>query len=110
MRSRERRAWTHPPQFFCAHGHGKGTFTITLAIRAPYRRPQSPRALSRRKRVPPKTSTASSGIPLVALGTCRLNGDIVKLSVRQALAPGYRHIDTAQAYDNQADVGRASAG
>jgi diketogulonate reductase-like aldo/keto reductase len=30
--------------------------------------------------------------------------------VRQALAPGYRHIDTAQAYDNQADVGRASAG
>jgi diketogulonate reductase-like aldo/keto reductase len=44
-------------------------------------------------------------IPLVGLGTWTLRGrDCVRL-VEQAIAAGYRHVDTAQMYDNEAEVG-----
>ncbi|MBJ7312906.1 2,5-didehydrogluconate reductase DkgB [Rugamonas sp. CCM 8940] len=48
-------------------------------------------------------------IPTVGLGTFRLQGQIVIDSVRDGLAAGYRHIDTAQIYENEAEVGRAIA-
>ena len=50
------------------------------------------------------------GIPTIGLGTYRLKGQDVIDSVSQALELGYRHIDTAQIYDNEQDVGRAIAG
>ena len=50
------------------------------------------------------------GIPTIGLGTYRLKGQEVIDSVSQALELGYRHIDTAQIYDNEQDVGRAIAG
>lgn len=49
------------------------------------------------------------GIPTIGLGTYRLKGQDVIDSVAQALELGYRHIDTAQIYDNEQDVGRAIA-
>ncbi|OOF64154.1 2,5-didehydrogluconate reductase DkgB [Rodentibacter sp. Ppn85] len=46
-------------------------------------------------------------IPAFGLGTFRLEGDIVKNSVKMALEEGYRVIDTAQIYGNEADIGAA---
>jgi 2,5-diketo-D-gluconate reductase B len=48
-------------------------------------------------------------IPSFGLGTFRLKGQVVIDSVRQALELGYRHIDTAQIYGNEAEVGQAIA-
>jgi diketogulonate reductase-like aldo/keto reductase len=44
-------------------------------------------------------------IPLVGLGTWTLRGKDCARLVEQAIAVGYRHIDTAQMYDNERDVG-----
>lgn len=48
-------------------------------------------------------------MPAIGLGTFRLKGQTVIDSVRTGLELGYRHIDTAQIYDNEADVGQAIA-
>ena len=48
-------------------------------------------------------------IPDIGLGTYRLKGQDVIDSVTTALELGYRHIDTAQVYGNEAEVGRAIA-
>lgn len=56
------------------------------------------------------TSTASlaSVVPAFGLGTFRLKDEVVRHSVGQALEVGYRAIDTAQIYGNEADVGPPS--
>ncbi|MFU1924771.1 aldo/keto reductase, partial [Klebsiella pneumoniae] len=46
-------------------------------------------------------------LPSFGLGTFRLTGQVVVDSVRSALELGYRAIDTAQIYGNEADIGRA---
>jgi 2,5-diketo-D-gluconate reductase B len=51
----------------------------------------------------------TTAIPSFGLGTFRLKGQVVIDSVRQALELGYRHIDTAQIYGNEAEVGQAIA-
>lgn len=48
-------------------------------------------------------------IPPLGLGTFRLKGQAVIDSLRSGLELGYRHIDTAQIYGNEADVGHAIA-
>ena len=48
-------------------------------------------------------------IPAFGLGTFRLKGQQVIDSVTMGLELGYRHIDTAQIYDNEAQVGQAIA-
>ncbi len=48
-------------------------------------------------------------VPPFGLGTFRLQGQVVIDSVRQALELGYRHVDTAQIYGNEAEVGQAIA-
>jgi len=48
-------------------------------------------------------------IPAFGLGTFRLKDDVVIASVKNALELGYRTIDTAQIYDNEAAVGQAIA-
>jgi len=50
-----------------------------------------------------------SNIPSFGVGTFRLTGQIVIDSVRNALDLGYRAIDTAQIYGNEAEVGQAIA-
>lgn len=46
-------------------------------------------------------------IPKVGLGTWLIPDDKVTKASSEAIAAGYRHIDTAQAYDNEEGVGRA---
>ncbi len=48
-------------------------------------------------------------LPLVGFGTWQLSGDVAYRATRAALDVGYRHIDTATLYGNEADVGRAIA-
>ncbi|MDI9246071.1 2,5-didehydrogluconate reductase DkgB [Marinobacter sp. CHS3-4] len=44
-------------------------------------------------------------IPPIGMGTFRLKGDDARDAVKSALSLGYRHIDTAQMYDNETEVG-----
>ena len=46
-------------------------------------------------------------MPLVGFGTWRLSGRDAYNAVRAALDVGYRHIDTATMYENEAEIGRA---
>ncbi|WP_312915855.1 2,5-didehydrogluconate reductase DkgB [Stenotrophomonas sp.] len=48
-------------------------------------------------------------IPAIGLGTYRLKGQVLTDSVHNALELGYRAFDTAQIYDNEADLGAAIA-
>lgn len=48
-------------------------------------------------------------VPKLGLGTFRLTGQPVIDSVSMALKLGYRAIDTAQIYDNEANIGQAIA-
>jgi 2,5-diketo-D-gluconate reductase A len=48
-------------------------------------------------------------MPVVGLGTWQLRGRGGYEAVRYALEAGYRHIDTATGYGNEAEVGRALA-
>lgn len=54
-------------------------------------------------------STNPIAIPQIGLGTFRLQGQVVIDSVTTGLDVGYRHIDTAQIYGNEAEVGQAIA-
>lgn len=49
----------------------------------------------------------STAVPLFGMGTFRLKGQVVVDSVKNGLELGYRAVDTAQIYDNEAEVGRA---
>jgi diketogulonate reductase-like aldo/keto reductase len=49
--------------------------------------------------------TGSARIPLVGLGTWDLRGRTCERMVEQALRLGYRHVDTAEMYDNEREVG-----
>ena len=46
-------------------------------------------------------------IPIIGLGTWELRGKICTRVIQQALGLGYRHIDTAQVYENEREVGEA---
>jgi len=45
-------------------------------------------------------------LPLLGLGTWDLRGSECVRAVRDALEIGYRHVDTAEMYENETDVGR----
>lgn len=46
-----------------------------------------------------------SALPKIGMGTFRLKGNDARDAVKSALSLGYRHIDTAQMYENEAEVG-----
>jgi 2,5-diketo-D-gluconate reductase A len=46
-------------------------------------------------------------MPLLGFGTWQLRGNAAYQAVRDALEAGYRHLDTATMYGNEAEVGRA---
>ena len=48
--------------------------------------------------------------PALGLGTFQLEGRVCERVVGEALSLGYRHIDTAEGYDNEAAIGRAIRG
>ena len=45
-------------------------------------------------------------IPQIGVGTWTLRGEVARQNVRLALEAGFRHIDTAQGYENEAEVGQ----
>src|SRR5882757_8774900 len=49
-------------------------------------------------------------IPAIGLGTWELRGRTCARLVEQALRLGYRHIDTAQIYENEREVGEGLRG
>jgi 2,5-diketo-D-gluconate reductase B len=44
-------------------------------------------------------------LPPIGMGTYRLKGDLARNAVKSALSLGYRHIDAASIYGNEAEVG-----
>ena len=48
-------------------------------------------------------------VPVLGLGTAGMTGRTCREAVLEAFALGYRHVDTAQMYDNEAAVGEAVA-
>jgi 2,5-diketo-D-gluconate reductase B len=52
-------------------------------------------------------TTRGEKVPALGLGTYRLTGEACVRAVGRALSMGYRHLDTAQMYGNEAEVGRA---
>ena len=55
------------------------------------------------------TLASGSKMPILGLGTWQLDGPGCVDAVLRALELGYRHIDTATAYGNEAEVGQAVA-
>ncbi len=51
----------------------------------------------------------NANLPALGFGTWELSGDMCREAVHDALKIGYRHIDTARAYQNEAEVGRGIA-
>lgn len=60
-------------------------------------------------RQPSVTLPSGLEIPRLGLGTWQLDGDDARRVVSAALDAGYRHVDTAQGYDNEREVGRGLA-
>jgi diketogulonate reductase-like aldo/keto reductase len=58
----------------------------------------------------PVVEAKGAKIPLVGLGTWDLRGRTCARVVEQALRLGYRHIDTAEMYDNEREVGEGLRG
>jgi 2,5-diketo-D-gluconate reductase B len=53
----------------------------------------------------PAIETQGARIPLLGLGTWELRGRVCMRVVEQAVRLGYRHVDTAEIYDNEREVG-----
>lgn len=62
-------------------------------------------------RTPHDTATLAGGsaMPLLGFGTWQITGDEAVTATAAALDAGYRHLDTATVYTNEAEVGRALA-
>lgn len=45
-------------------------------------------------------------IPQIGVGTWTLRGETARQNVCLALQAGFRHIDTAQGYENESEVGQ----
>lgn len=61
--------------------------------------------------LPDQTMSLEGGarIPLLGFGTWQIKGDDAVRATASALESGYRHLDTATVYGNEAEVGRALA-
>jgi len=57
--------------------------------------------------IPTVSLRGGSAMPLLGFGTWQIRGESAYQSVRYALETGYRHLDTATYYRNEAQVGRA---
>ncbi|HET7736409.1 MAG TPA: aldo/keto reductase [Nocardioidaceae bacterium] len=59
-------------------------------------------------RIPAGSLSITNGqMPLLGFGTWKLKGEEAVRATSDALDIGYRHLDTATIYDNEAEVGRA---
>lgn len=55
--------------------------------------------------VPTQPLPSGNEIPMIGFGTWNLSGEMIKSSVRTALDAGYNHIDTAEGYKNESEIG-----
>src|SRR5919199_2215778 len=58
---------------------------------------------------PPVKTIRGLGVPTVAIGVFEVDPGETEETVTDALAAGYRHVDTAAAYGNEEEVGRGIA-
>jgi len=58
---------------------------------------------------PSKTLPSGDELPAVGVGTWNIEGDTVREAVRAGLDAGYAHVDTAEGYKNEAEIGEALA-
>ncbi len=58
---------------------------------------------------PTKTLPSGDELPQLGFGTYGLDGEMTTEAVRAALDAGYTHIDTAEGYENEREVGEAVA-
>jgi 2,5-diketo-D-gluconate reductase A len=65
--------------------------------------------MSQASEVPTVGLPGDADMPMVGFGTWKVTGDEVETAVTAALAAGYRHIDTATMYGNEAEIGSALA-
>jgi 2,5-diketo-D-gluconate reductase A len=63
--------------------------------------------MSESQAVPVVELPVDARMPMVGFGTWQVTGDQVEGAVAAALAAGYRHIDTATMYGNEAEIGAA---
>jgi 2,5-diketo-D-gluconate reductase B len=54
-----------------------------------------------------RISVKNMTVPALGFGTWALSGNVAYQATRMALDLGYRHIDTAQIYGNESEIGRA---
>ncbi|WP_135819587.1 aldo/keto reductase [Halostella litorea] len=59
--------------------------------------------------LPTKTLPSGDELPVVGVGTWNIGGDTVREAVRAGLDAGYAHVDTAEGYKNEAEIGEALA-
>jgi diketogulonate reductase-like aldo/keto reductase len=65
--------------------------------------------MSQAREVPVVPLPGDAQLPMVGLGTWKLTGYQAEAAVTAALAAGYRHLDTAVMYGNEAEIGSALA-
>src|SRR5690606_24408940 len=75
-------------------GRGKGNRTMPAGDRAPHTSSTLP-------------LPGGVAMPLLGFGTWMLRDERAYRAVRRALEVGYRHLDTATMYGNEAEIGRA---
>lgn len=59
--------------------------------------------------VPTTTLPSGDELPMAGVGTWQLSGDTVRETVRTGLDAGYGHVDTAEGYHNESEIGDALA-
>jgi 2,5-diketo-D-gluconate reductase A len=102
-----------------AHGGGTdvclsaiGHLHLNLTTSLPFYLSSSSLHSSQSRNQPiPSSFILSNGIhmPVLGLGTWQLVGEECETSVYDAIKLGYRHIDSAEAYDNEKEIGKAIA-
>ena len=59
--------------------------------------------------VPTQTLPSGDELPQIGYGTWNIDGETVREGVHAALDAGYGHVDTAEGYKNEAEIGEALA-
>ncbi len=85
----------------------EGTPRAGARSRADAHRPGTTGPMSIENTNQPALEVHGVTVPKLGFGTWQITGDACHEAVTHALDLGYRHIDTARAYENEAEVGRA---